>query len=274
MMSSFGEAFDLAALLGAADADALGGGANAGKGAMLDLSTRPTRVPPRTPASAGPQEMQTEDVDVTPTAAAKASGTTPGGVSSSAGSKRKRGLSISSVSDVSSLAADSDAEDDEDASALLARGKITASKDDELPEWMQRQAARASSQRQQRSAQSDRPAKGNGNKHGELSSMFSESELAHLAPSRGGARKKARKERKRAEKAGAGLVDVLENSMVLAGFEEEDDDVEIDEGDDDDGRGAKGMFAVAAQVPAHSVSKGSEKAADVPLAIEEEEEEL
>ena len=49
----------------------------------------------------------------------------------------------------------------------------------------------------------------------ELSSVFSEEELRSLAPARGAARKKAKKQKRREDRAGAGLVNALESAMDL-----------------------------------------------------------
>jgi nuclear GTP-binding protein len=234
IVAGFDAAFDLAALLGEADAEALGGGSGVG----------------RTPAPAPPQRryaaleadedeataLEEDTEPILPAAPPSPPSAAPGtrkpklgdaSFTSSLG-KRRRGMdaeepmsdSESDEEEVSSARALSPLSDDEapvasSAVPLASAGEgvdaaaaaAAAARANE-PEWKQRERAKAEGP-----ALAATKARG---RTAELGAFFSAAEMAGLAESRGAARKRAKKAKKRDTLAGAGLVQDLEAAMNIA----------------------------------------------------------
>ncbi|KAN0064548.1 nuclear GTP-binding protein nug1 [Thecaphora frezii] len=86
-------------------------------------------------------------------------------------------------------------------SGFMFASRVAAS--DDGPAWLQRQEARAAT------------VNGRLKRHEELSTLFSSQELEGLAASRGAQNRKMKKMKKKAERAGAGLVGAIEAGMRL-----------------------------------------------------------
>ncbi|KDN43414.1 hypothetical protein K437DRAFT_274891 [Tilletiaria anomala UBC 951] len=104
---------------------------------------------------------------------------------------------------------------------------------EDLPSWLERQRSKASSERKSKKDTGPQAEAKQTGKLALLSTVFSPSELENMAVSRGSARKKAKKQKRRAEKGSAGgLTDIMETAMDLV--EDADDDAFIAQDVDED----------------------------------------
>jgi len=233
VVTGYSEAFDLAALLGEADAEAFGG---------LDTSdeTKLGKSAPAPPARRYAQDESTIEEDEEPEKEISAADLS---TNSTLGKRQRDELDSDDEEEEEEEPAGMDS--DEEADTLLGGNSTgawearaisknlmaaTTKKPKPLPvfqkkaspplpvsdvnepEWLQRQKAKAALPNQRTTVEANR--KQNGRMH-ELSSVFSEEELRSLAPARGAARKKAKKQKRREDRAGAGLVNALESAMDL-----------------------------------------------------------
>ncbi|MCO5585192.1 hypothetical protein L7F22_039124 [Adiantum nelumboides] len=263
LVTGFSEAFDLAALLGEADAEAMGIKKDdqfktAGRG--KDLIAPRARVYASDKAADEPQAIVEDDEEH-----AVSTTTLQADTSRSSLGKRRRGMDEMDSSD----------EEDEDEQSNLS--------DDETIPNMDRQIVRSGRRRPSLTLNFDQAGIPNienederrgrspisrdvmidgtaakrepvlSRQQRELQRALGEHEVAGMARKRGEVRKAAKKSQKRLKKSGAGLVDVWNSSMALSsqGGDVVDQDVEIDEEHDDENYLAshsnprrKGLFEV------------------------------
>lgn len=237
ILSGFSEAFDLAGLLGEADAEVFGGG------------TGQSNVPlPEAPAPRYAVEEEQDEAedgheaiqdDHEPVAAEPETALGDTSRRSTLG-KRSRRASDSDEDDsdsdddsidtprrilgVPGLDPLADDDDDDINNPIPATDALSPAVTSPRSTWPDKLATKATVP----SATSKRTA--------ELSLAFSAEELAQMAPSTGASRRKLKKMKKRADRAGAGLVGQFEEQKL-------DEDVEVANGNADAGRGVGGgMF--------------------------------
>ncbi|GAK63230.1 GTPase; Nog2p [Moesziomyces antarcticus] len=227
ILSGFSEAFDLAALLGDADAEVFGAGTGQSNAPLPDAPA------PRTTPTEAESEADIEDDHAAP---ARMQGEVEAVEAVEAGDTSRRSTlgKRSRLSDSD----DSDADSDDD---LATRHRPHAvpgldadlSDDDSLatpqPElatwaWQDKLAAKAAVPASKRAA--------------ELATAFAPNELAQMAAPTGAARRKMKKLKKRAERAGAGLVSQLQGQML--------DDAAHPGADEQGARVANGIFGSVA----------------------------
>ena len=192
LVSTLGQAFDLEALLGEADAEALGGNGRGGVGNPLIMA--------RQRVLAGQDEEQQSAI---------ALDEEDDGEEADAETEQDAGLdSILTSSTLGKRArrrGEVDSDDSDDEEAVSAVPLLVASDDDEtIPlapneyEDRRRQKAEAPSQRQR-----------------DLLTVFSPHEIQGMAQRRGDARRAAKKKKKRLERSETGLVDVWNKGLHL-----------------------------------------------------------
>lgn len=208
ILSGFSEAFDLAGLLGEADAEVFG----VGTGESLNL--------PDAPAPRYAQEEEEDEID-DPQSVTTRLVEVPRPTSAEADTSRR-----STLGKRSRLSDPQDSDSDDDFSAIPSHRRVPgldpgaddddddpihadlASQNDLVPDptninaWNDKLATKASAI----SVSSKRNA--------ELSLAFSAQELAQMAPLSGAARRKMKKLKKRADRAGAGLVGQFEHQKL------------------------------------------------------------
>lgn len=253
VVSNYSEAFDLAALLGEADAEAFGGLATSDE-------TKLGKSVPAPPARRYAEDEGKIQEDEEPEIGTDSNADLSHATTSTLGKRQRDEFDSEDDEDEEEEVAeevDSDEETDTllggnsagawearaisknltAASSLVQPKKKTTlpvsqksesspiippitSKDE--PEWLERQRAKASLPSKRNQMELNRKGKLD-----ELSTIFSEEELKSLAPSRGNSRKKAKKQKRREEKSGAGLVNILETAMDLKKAKKSGGDVEV-----------------------------------------------
>lgn len=243
LVTGFSEAFDLAALLGEADAEAMGVKKNdelktAGRG--KDLIVPRARVYASDKAADEPEAI-VEDDEQTENASAPLADT-----SRSSLGKRRRGMDAMDSSDEEDEEEQSNLSDDDmipntERQTRPTRGRPSLS-------LIFDQAGMPNPDEDERRGRSpisrDVMIDGTAAKREpilsrqqrELQRALGEHEVAGMARKRGDVRKAAKKSQKRLKKSGAGLVDVWNSSMALSsqGGDVLDQDVDINEDENDD----------------------------------------
>ncbi|SOV04999.1 related to NUG1 - Nuclear GTPase (involved in Ribosome biogenesis) [Ustilago sp. UG-2017a] len=211
ILSGFSEAFDLAGLLGEADAEVFGVGTGEASGPLAEPPA--PRIAPLEEEEEKEEEA-IEDDHAPPAAATTVPSSTPspvvgdGSHRSTLGKRSRRSSSISSAGNdsdddfpsrtiaVPGLDAD---DDDDDASSDILPSSTLPLEEAGVGggEWKDKLTAKASCKRA-----------------AEPSLAFSPEELAQMAQPTGAARRKLKKLKKRADKAGAGLVIKLQESKL------------------------------------------------------------
>ncbi|KAF6767019.1 GTP binding domain protein [Kalmanozyma brasiliensis GHG001] len=245
ILSGFSEAFDLAGLLGEADAEVFGSG------------TGQTNAPlPEAPApryAADEDDTKEEEIEddhepvPAPEPAAEAAGCTSR--RSTLGKRSRR----SSDSDGS----DSDSDDDSPSAPRIGVPGLDPSMDDDDDASLIDMPDAALPTANQPTTWGDKLAtKATTSKRtAELSLAFSAEELAQMAPSAGASRRKLKKMKKRADRAGAGLVGAFEEQKL-----DEEDAVSDGVGDGAVGKGVGGgMFDVGTTTSAAGKKKNKKK---------------
>lgn len=232
ILSGFSEAFDLAALLGDADAEVFGAGTGQSNAPLPDAPA------PRTAPPEAESEADIEDDDAAPARMQAAVEAVEAAEAVEAGDTSRRSTlgKRSRLSDSDDSDADSD---DDSATAPVRRAHAVPGLDADLsddealaspqPEsatlaWQDKLAAKAAVPASKRTA--------------ELATAFAPDELAQMAAPTGAARRKMKKLKKRAERAGAGLVSQLQGQML--------DDAAQRGAEEQGARVGNGMFGSAA----------------------------
>ncbi|PWN33355.1 uncharacterized protein FA14DRAFT_161249 [Meira miltonrushii] len=271
LVTGFSDAFDLAALLGEADAEAMGVRKDddfktAGRG--KDLIVARDRVYASDKAAVEPEAIIEDEEQIEAATALQAD------TSRSSLGKRRRGMDEMDSSD----------EEEEDEQSNLSDDDMIAGTDRQSRPSRRRpslsvmfdQSGIPNTDEDERRGRSpisrDVMTDGTGAKREpvlsrqqrELQRALGEHEVAGMARKRGDVRKAAKKSQKRLKKSGAGLVDVWNSSMALGsqGGDVIDEDVDIDEDNDNASPKNKGLFELL-----ESRDQG-------PAQQEEEEEEL
>ncbi len=262
--TSFDAEFDLAGLLGLADAEALDGAGDEASTRNAALPAMDTSETPQAPITgrgslannkeqkpllkARQRRFATEadllppvaeiEVDAEPeatAAAAVAADTTANQTMSSLGKRRRfDDSSDEEDEDEEDLTRDFDSEDEDESRFVPPRKQVRAEVDSsfddssvDLPSWLERQRQKASAAPKGKKggiAARDVSGAGHTGKMALLATVFSPTELAGLAAPRNAARKKAKKAKRRAEKNSAGGL----TDLMDAGLEFDDGDLDED----------------------------------------------
>lgn len=281
VVTNYSEAFDLAALLGEADAEAFGG-LNTSDEARLGKSV------PAPPARRYAEDETQIQADEEPEATTDITADLSHATTSTLGKRQRDAFDSDDDEEEEETEAAEELDSDEEADNLLG-GKSTGAwearaisrtltaaanptkksalpvsqksepayvpplESQNEPEWLERQRAKASLPSKRNQVELNRKGKMT-----ELSTIFSEEELKSLAPSRGTSRKKAKKQKRREERSGAGLVNILETAMDLKKAKGVDESAEPPQVK------RKGLFDLLEQVEENPGSK--------ELAVDEDEE--
>ena len=264
LKTSFDAEFDLAGLLGEADTEALLGAGGTAQAEAMDTSELPQSISNAVPQTGrgslahsadgkallqarerrfAADEAESIAIDDEPVATAPQAEDVANQTTSTLGKRRRFGNDDSSDEDEESQdEEDSDSEMEGRRAAVPPRKQVRAARQDlsavgadnaeDLPSWLDRQRNKAVTGKQKRRDANAKDAKlSQRGTLALLSSVFSPVELENMAVSRGTARKRAKKLKRRAEKSGAGgLADFVEQTVLE---DEEANDLSEDGKDDD-----------------------------------------